>query len=170
MSRTPFGNLVADLAREYSGAQIALFNAGGFRASIPAGEVRLKEIYQAFPFRNELVTGILSGAELQAALDHSAGLDPADHPGGFLQVSGVRLRIQGGKALDVTLNGQPLDLAADYSLVVPDFLAAGGDGYGMLAGLRHPVNSGQLISDMLVAAFRRQGELDATLDGRIERH
>jgi hypothetical protein len=40
----------------------------------------------------------------------------------------------------------------------------------MLAGLRHPVNSGQLISDMLVAAFRRQGELDATLDGRIERN
>jgi 5'-nucleotidase/UDP-sugar diphosphatase len=170
VSEAPFGNLVADLAREYSGAQIALFNAGGFRASIPAGEVRLKEIYQAFPFRNELVTGILSGAELQAALDHSAGLDPADHPGGFLQVSGVRLRIQGGKALEVTLNGQPLDPAADYSLVVPDFLAAGGDGYGMLAGLRHPVNSGQLISDMLVAAFRRQGELDATLDGRIERN
>ncbi len=166
----PFGDLVADLAREYSGAQVALFNAGGFRASIPAGEVRLKEIYQAFPFRNELVTGMLTGAELQAALDHSAGLDSADNPGGFLQVSGVRLRIQGGKALDVTLNGQPLDPAADYSLVVPDFLAAGGDGYGMLAGLRNPVSTGQLISDMLVAAFRRQGEMDAALDGRIERH
>ena len=165
----PFGDLVADLAREYSGAQVALFNAGGFRASIPAGEVRLKEIYQAFPFRNELVTGMLTGAELQAALDHSAGLDSADNPGGFLQVSGVRLRIQGGKALDVTLNGQPLDPAADYSLVVPDFLAAGGDGYSMLAGLRNPVNTGQLISDMLVAAFRRQGEMDAALDGRIER-
>jgi hypothetical protein len=83
VSEAPFGNLVADLAREYSGAQIALFNAGGFRASIPAGEVRLKEIYQAFPFRNELVTGILSGAELQAALDHSAGLDPRRPPRRF---------------------------------------------------------------------------------------
>ncbi len=119
----PFGNLVADLAREYSGAQVTLFNAGGFRATIPAGEVRLKEIYQAFPFRNELVTGVLSGAEL----------------------------------------------AADYRVAVPDFLAAGGDGYGMLTGLRHPVNTGQLIADLLVSAFRAQTEVDARLDGRISR-
>lgn len=38
---------------------------------------------QAFPFRNMLVTGVLTGAALQAALDHSAALDPADNPGGF---------------------------------------------------------------------------------------
>ena len=165
----PFGNLVADLAREYSGAQVTLFNAGGFRATIPAGEVRLKEIYQAFPFRNELVTGVLSGAELQAALDHSAALDPADNPGGFLQVSGVRFVIRDGKAVDVTLDGQPLDPAADYRVAVPDFLAAGGDGYGMLTGLRDPVNTGQLIADLLVSAFRAQTEVDARLDGRISR-
>jgi len=165
----PFGNLVADLAREFSGAQVALFNAGGFRATIPLGEVRLKEIFQAFPFRNELVTGVLSGAELQAALDHSASLDPADNPGGFLQVSGVRLRIQEGKAVEVRVDGKPLDGAADYRLVVPDFLAAGGDGYEMLVKMRNQVNTGQLISDLLVAKFRGQGEVDAALDGRIGR-
>lgn len=165
----PFGNLVADLAREFSGAQVALFNAGGFRATIPRGEVRLKEIFQAFPFRNELVTGVLSGAELQAALDHSAGLDSADNPGGFLQVSGVRFRIQDGKAVEVRVDGKPLDLAAEYRLVVPDFLAAGGDGYAMLVGMRNQVNTGQLISDLLVSKFRGQEEVDAALDGRITR-
>ena len=168
-AEAPFGDLVADLAREYSGAQVALFNAGGFRATIPAGEVRLKEIFQAFPFRNELVTGVLTGAALQAALDHSAALDPEDNPGGFLQVSGVRLRIQDGKAVDVTLDGRPLDPAADYRVAVPDFLAAGGDGYDMLTGLRDPENTGQLIADLLVSAFRNQGEVDAKLDGRISR-
>ena len=168
-AEAPFGDLVADLAREYSGAQVALFNAGGFRATIPAGEVRLKEIFQAFPFRNVLVTGVLTGAELQAALDQSAALDPADNPGGFLQVSGVRFLIQDGKAVTVTLDGQPLDPAADYRVAVPDFLAAGGDSYAMFTGLRDPVNTGQLISDLLVSAFRAQPQVEARVDGRIRR-
>ena len=70
MTGAPFGDLVADLARESSGAQVALVNAGGFPANIPAGEVRLKEIFQAFPFRNMLVTGVLTRTALQAALRH----------------------------------------------------------------------------------------------------
>lgn len=164
-----FGDFVADLAREFSGAQIALFNGGGFRADIPAGEVRLKEIFQAFPFRNELVTGKLSGAEIQAALDHSASLPPEDNPGGFLQVSGLRFKIANGKALDVQVDGKPLDPAATYSLVVPDFLSAGGDGYAVIAGMRDQVNTGQLISAMLVDAFRAKPELEAVTDGRILR-
>lgn len=168
-TEAPFGNLVADLAREFSGAQIALFNAGAFRATIPAGEVRLKEIYQTFPFRNELVTGVLSGAEIQSALDYSSGLDAADNPGGFLQVSGLRFRIRSGKAVAVTAQGKPLDPAADYRVVVVDFLAAGGDGYSMLAGMRDQVNTGQLISDMLVNLFRGRDEVDAVADGRIMR-
>lgn len=124
---------------------------------------------QAFPFRNMLVTGVLTGAALQAALDHSAALDPADNPGGFLQVSGVRFLIQDGKAVGVTLDGQPLDPTADYRVAVPDFLAAGGDGYAMLTGLRDPVNTGQLISDLLVSAFRAQPQVEARVDGRISR-
>ena len=136
----PFGSWVADLAREYSGAQVVLFNGGGFRAPIPAGEVRLKEIYQAFPFRNELVTGALSGAEIQQALDHSAGLDSADNPGGFLQVSGVRFRILAGRAVEVSVDGKPLDPAAEYRVALPDFLAAGGDGYAAYSGpIRPPI-------------------------------
>ena len=81
----------------------------------------------------------------------------------------MRFVIRDGKAVDVTLDGQPLDPAADYRVAVPDFLAAGGDGYGMLTGLRDPVNTGQLIADLLVSAFRARTEVDARLDGRISR-
>lgn len=165
-----FGNLVADLARELTGAQVALINAGGIRATIPAGPVRIKEIVQAFPFRNELVVGRLSGAALQAVLDRSAALDPLDNPGGFLQVSGLRMTLRDGKAQQVTVGDAPLDPAAEYRVVAPDFLAAGGDGYEELKGLRDPVATGRILSDMLVEAFRTRGEVDAAIDGRIRRH
>jgi 5'-nucleotidase/UDP-sugar diphosphatase len=164
-----FGNLVADLARELTASDVALFNGGNFRASIPAGEVRMKHVYQTFPFANELVTGTLTGAQLQEALDRSASLDPADNPGGFLQVSGIRFVIRDGRAVDVTVGGVPLDPRARYRAVMPDFLASGGDAYWMLAAMEGKVQTGRIISDMLVEAFRTRGEIAPVIDGRIAR-
>lgn len=164
-----FGDFVADLAREITLADAGLFNAGGFRASIPAGNVTLKQIYQAFPFRNELVVGDLTGAQILAALARSASLDPGDNPGGFLQVSGLRYSIVGGTLADATLAGRPLDPQRAYRVVMPDFLAEGGDGYGMFKEMEARVDTGRLISDMIIEAFRAGGPIAPRLDGRILR-
>ena len=165
-----FGDFVADLAREITLADVALFNGGGFRATIPAGDVTLKHVYQAFPFRNELVIGDLSGAQLLAVLERSAAFDPDDNPGGFLQVSGLRYVIRGRTLDEVSVNGQPIDPERRYRVVMPDFLAEGGDGYAMLKELERRVDTGRLISDMLIEAFRAGGPAAAQLDGRIARH
>jgi 2',3'-cyclic-nucleotide 2'-phosphodiesterase (5'-nucleotidase family) len=165
-----FGNFVADLAREITLADIALFNVGSFRASIPAGPVTLKSIYQAFPFRNELVLGELSGARLLAALERSAALNPLDNPGGFLQVSGVSYRIENGQLASATIDNVPIDPTRRYRIVTSDFLAAGGDGYDMLEAMTEPVMTGRLISDMVVEGFRTQSPVNVKTDGRITRH
>ena len=164
-----FGDFVADLAREITLADVALFNGGGFRATIPAGDVTLKHVYQAFPFRNELVVGDLTGAQLLAALGRSASLDPDDNPGAFLQVSGLRYAIAGGKLADAALGGHPLDPQRSYRVVMPDFLAEGGDGYAMLKEMQRRVDTGRLISDMVIEAFRAGGPVAPRPDGRIRR-
>jgi 2',3'-cyclic-nucleotide 2'-phosphodiesterase (5'-nucleotidase family) len=84
-------------------------------------------------------------------------------------VSGIRFAIRDGRAVDVTVGGAPLDPQATYRAVMPDCLAAGGDGYSMLAGMDAQVMTGRLISDMLVEAFRTRGEIDPVFDGRILR-
>lgn len=164
-----FGDWVGDLARELTGADVALFNAGTFRASLPAGEVRMRDIHQAFPFGNELVTATISGARLEQVLNRSAALDPRDDPGGFLQVSGVRLVIADGQAREIQVGDQPLDRDANYRLVMSDFLAAGGDGYAVLKDLPDATATGLLVMDMVTDAFRRQGLVDAGIDGRVVR-
>jgi len=164
-----FGNWVADLAREITHADAALFNGGSFRASIPAGPVTLKQIYEAFPFRDELVVGHLTGAQLIEALQRSASLRPEDNPGGFLQVSGLRYSIANGSLESATLAGNPIDPTRRYLVVVPDFLAEGGDGYAMLEDMQDKVMTGQLVSDMVIEAFRTGDPLTATVDGRIRR-
>jgi 2',3'-cyclic-nucleotide 2'-phosphodiesterase (5'-nucleotidase family) len=166
----PFGNFVADLAREITLTDVALFNGGSFRANIPAGPVTLKSIYQAFPFRNELVTGTLTGTQLLAALQRSASLDPADNPGGFLQVSGLRYVIEGGRLAGATADGAPIDPDRRYRVVTSDFLAAGGDGYTMIKVMGDQVMTGRLISDMVIEGFRTGSPVDPQTDGRIQRH
>jgi len=106
---------------------------------------------------------------LQQALDRSASLDPDDDPGGFLQISGLSLVIADGKAESVRVAGKPLDPSASYRLVIPDFLAAGGDGYGMLKDLPEANATGLLILDMVLDAFRARDSVAVTTDGRIAR-
>lgn len=164
-----FGNWVADLAREVAHADAALFNSGNFRATIPEGPVTLKQIYEAFPFRDELVVGRLKGERLIEALQRSASLSPEDNPGGFLQVSGLRYSIAAGQLESATLAGQPIDPMGQYRVVVPDFLAEGGDGYVMLKDMQDKVMTGQLVSDLVIEAFRTGVPVTATVDGRIRR-
>ena len=165
----PFGDFLADQARAITIADVALFNAGGFRANIPAGPVTLKAIYQAFPFRNELVVGTLTGAQIIAALQRSASLDPEDNHGGFLQVSGLRYVIAGRQLESATLGGAPIDPERRYRIVTSDFLAAGGDGHTSLKEMCDQVMTGRLISDMVIEAFRGGEPVNPQTDGRILR-
>jgi 2',3'-cyclic-nucleotide 2'-phosphodiesterase (5'-nucleotidase family) len=164
-----FGNWVADLARESTQADAALVNAGNIRASIPEGPVTMKQVHEAFPFRDELVVGRLTGAQLLEALQRSASFNPEDNSGGFLQVSGIRYSIAARELQSATLADHPIEPNRRYRVVVPEFLAEGGDGYSMLKDMHDKVMTGQLVSDMIIEAFRTGGPITATLDGRIRR-
>lgn len=164
-----FGNFVADLAREVTHADLALFNGGGIRAGIPGGPVTLKHVFQAFPFRNELVVGSLTGAQIINALEHSAGLNPSENPGGFLQVAGIRYVIADGRLESAHLGSRPLNPAERYRVAMPDFLAEGGDGYAMFREMEDKLPTGRLIADLVIEAFRSGTPVTPRIDGRIER-
>jgi 2',3'-cyclic-nucleotide 2'-phosphodiesterase (5'-nucleotidase family) len=117
----------------------------------------MKQIYEALPFRDELVVGWLTGAQLIEALQRSASLNPEDNPGGFLQVSGLRYSIANRTLDSATLADKPIVPARRYRVTVPGFLAKGGDGYVMLKEMQDKVMTGQLVSDMVIEGFRKGG-------------
>ncbi|NEV62673.1 bifunctional metallophosphatase/5'-nucleotidase [Thiorhodococcus minor] len=164
-----FGDFVADLALTITDADVALVNAGSFRASIPKGGVTLKQVYEALPFGNELVVAELSGQQIREALARSAALEPQDNPGGFLQVSGLSYVIAGNRLDAVTLSTGALDPSERYRVVMPDFLASGGDGYAMLMSQEGRVSTGRRLADVVVAAIRAGSEIPDHPDGRILR-
>lgn len=136
------GNLITDAMREETGAQIALENGGGIRASVEAGEVTMGDVLTILPFGNLVSTLSLSGADVRAALEN--GVSAMETGGGrFPQVSGLRFTVDttqpvGSRIVSVEVLNDAgefvaLDDEAIYTVATNDFMRGGGDGYTMLA-------------------------------------
>lgn len=126
---SPLGNLQTDLMRKASGADIAFQNKGGIRADVPAGELRLRDLYAVSPFGNTLVTMKMSGALVRAVIEQSLG-------DGYtpLEISGITVwydlaRAKGDRVVNILINGGRLDPEKTYLIATNSFLGGGGDAY-----------------------------------------
>jgi 5'-nucleotidase / UDP-sugar diphosphatase len=167
---TTLGNLLADLARRHAGTEIALVNAGMVRSSIPAGPVTLKQVWEVLPFDSTVTTFRITGAQLQAALEHSVSRLPQSS-GRFLQVSGLTMTFDpaaasGSRIRTILVNGAPLDLSRRYSVAAVAFIAEGGDGYAMFLHAPDKRDHQVPIRDLLISALKA-GPLTAKEEGRI---
>lgn len=167
---TNLGNLVADVMREATGADIAITNGGGIRASLPEGDITIGDIYTVLPFDNTLSVIEVTGRDLLAALEFSVRLYPEQN-GGFLQVSGLTFainpRMTNKRVFNVRVNGEILEMEKLYTVATNDFLAVGGDGYEVLANGSIVSETGLMLRDVMVEYFQKHGVVDAPADGRI---
>jgi len=186
---TNFGDLIADIMRDTSGADATIINGGGIRTSIRRGEVLVKHVYSALPFDNYIVAIQLTGREIREALEHGvSGVERGE--GRFPQVSGLSFSYrpsapEGSRVQEVRVAGQPLDADREYVVGTNDFLAAGGDGYrafgdaitrskdfaivgGMMKGerLRYS-DAGRWLRDVVIDSIREKGSLCPGVEGRI---
>ncbi len=122
---TELGDFFTDALKEKARADLAVLNAGAFRAGLNAGPVTRGDIYRAFPGDGFMAVGKISGKNLERMLSQSASLVGT---GGFLQVSGVSFGIFGDRAYDITLGGNPLQLEMDYTIAFADTMLGGTDG------------------------------------------
>ena len=121
-------------------AVIAFTNPGGVRTDIAKkedGAVTYADVFASQPFRNQLVTLTLTGAQIKNMLEQQ-WLDP-NRPR-ILQVSkGFNYTWDNAKpygdhvvADRMSLNGQRVDPATRYRVTVNNYLAVGGDGFTVL--------------------------------------
>lgn len=68
---TNLGNLVTDLYREYTRADVCLVNGGGIRASIAQGPITVGDVLRVAPFSNLVAIKTVTGAQLRAVLEFS---------------------------------------------------------------------------------------------------
>jgi 2',3'-cyclic-nucleotide 2'-phosphodiesterase (5'-nucleotidase family) len=133
---TNLGNMIAAAMVEATGADAALTNGGGIRASIDVGDITRGEIITVLPFNNTVVVVEVTGQDIYDALEWGYSRLPEAN-GGFPQTANLgiiysRFADVGNRIKRVLLNGKLIDKDAKYTLATNDFMAAGGDGYTML--------------------------------------
>lgn len=169
-SETNLGNLITDAMVSLTGADCALTNGGGIRASIPAGNITKGNVIEVLPFGNYIVTKKVTGADIKAALEHGTSAYP-ELLGGFPHVSGITYVIDtarpvGDRVVDIRVKGKALDPNAFYTLATNDFMAAGGDNYTMFAD-NAIENEYSGLDEAVIIYIQAKGTIAPKAEGRI---
>ena len=180
-AETNLGDLCTDAYRFVTGADIALLGGGGIRVSIPAGDVTMKNMYEVFPFGNEICVVQATGQQILDALEWGAAAVPGEN-GGFMQVSGLSYEIHTyidstctkdvngmftgvageRRVKNVKVNGTPIDPDALYNVAGNDYwFLNGGDGQTAFNGAERVDAGGMLDVQVLVDYLTR--ELDGVI-------
>ena len=174
---TAIGNLIADAMRAAVGADVALTNGGGIRGNreyAPGTELSRRDILTELPFGNKTLKLEVTGETILAALEN--GVSQVENAAGrFPHVSGMTVKVDltapaGSRITAVTIGGAALDPAKTYTLATNDFMARGGDGYGMFKNAPRVFGEldAKLMANDVMAHIRKMGEVAPKVEGRIK--
>ncbi|MBR7005660.1 MAG: 5'-nucleotidase C-terminal domain-containing protein [Candidatus Methanomethylophilaceae archaeon] len=135
---TNLGDLAADSILELSGAQVALVNSGGIRASIQPGDITLNEVYDVLPYMDPICVFEAPGSAIHECMEYSLGL-LGDDNGEFIQFAGMTVTYdpgaeKGHRIQSITVDGSELEADSLYKVAALDFIAMGGGNYPMISG------------------------------------
>lgn len=158
------GNWMCDIvltkSKDYykDSIDFTFLNHGGIRLpSLAKGDVTYGKMIELMPFENRIVIMQLRGTIVDSLFNHMAA------KGGWHVSKGTSYKMNSGKAVNVVINGKPLDLSKTYTLAVSDYLAQGGDNCTMLKGIPY-IDTRVTLRDALI-----QGLKEATARGEYVR-
>ena len=167
-----------------SAPDAVVLNGGAIRASIKAGEIKLFDIHNVFPFNNQLCTIKVTGAQLLEALEAATQVSP-DPMGAFPQVAGITYTLDttvpyekgdlypgttnyapaapGSRITITEVAGKEFDPEATYTIATNEFVATGGDTYYCFAeaGAETIVYAGYLDYEAMINYMKT--ELEGTI-------
>ncbi|MPZ10129.1 MAG: bifunctional metallophosphatase/5'-nucleotidase [Kiloniellaceae bacterium] len=173
---TAIGNLIADAMRQGVNADVAITNGGGIRGdkTYDAGtSLTRRDIQSELPFGNRTVKLQVSGEQLLEALEH--GVSRVEEGAGrFPSTSGLamtwsRSAAPGERVKSVSVNGQPLEMTATYTVATNDFMAKGGDGYVIFTEAKTLVDAAaaKYMASMVMDFVAAAGEVAPKVEGRV---
>lgn len=128
----------------------AIQNYGGVRQNAMAkGNITIGTIYELMPFDNTMFVVTLNGEEVQLLMDKLAD------SGGWPLSRSVQFTMEFGKAVDIKINGKPLDSKAEYKAAIPDYVAQGGDNTTFLQNCPR-LETQILVRDLLIQHVKRK--------------
>lgn len=173
----PFVDLIHKVQMEYGKADISFATLFLPTARIPAGKVSVRQIASLYIYENTLYTIELTGAEVRAALEHSASFFPAwplkeseriRLPGYNADIAeGVEYEIDltqppGSRVQNLLWKGKPIDPAAKFRVAVNNYRYSGGGQYAMFKDKKLLYTSPQEVRELMIEYVRRTASLPVT--------
>ncbi|XP_077161357.1 5'-nucleotidase [Paroedura picta] len=188
------GNLICDAVvynnlrhpddNQWNHVSMCILNGGGIRAPIDErsnnGTITLEELLAVLPFGGTFDLLQIKGSSLKEAFEHSV----RRHGGGtgeLLQVAGIHVVYDLSQSpgyrvvsLEVLCTAcrvpvyVPLEMEKTYKVLLPSFLASGGDGYYMLKGSSNNHSSGDLDVAVVSNYINRMGRIFPGVEGRVK--
>jgi 5'-nucleotidase len=162
------GNMIADVLRDYTRADVALMNRGGIRTDMQAGKVTRRDVFEIMPFDNSVVVLKLTGAELTSMVRNA--VEGKAHSG--IEMSGMIAEVAvdsaGKRALmGIKVGDFKLDAAREYRVAMNSFMADGGDAYiAKVSTGPKRVDDATLIRDVLERYFLTRGKVMPAAENR----
>ena len=172
---TRLGNLVCDVLREETGADVAFYNATGVNNVIPKGKIHTHDFNIAFHFDNSIYVLDLLDWQIKEIFEKAleSSLDDNYY---FLHSSGLRVRYSsrgaaGKRVESIEIGGHPLQPDRKYRAAVTEFLAMGGHERGtQFSVFRELAKECTHLSvrNLMRRYILRKGIIRAEVEGRIQ--
>lgn len=178
MRDTAIIDLIQRVQLESSGAEVSFSASFNPSARIRSGDVTVRDLYSLYTYENTLTVVALTGAQIKAALEHSARYYERDEKSGKIGEStdipgyncdmaeGVTYEVDpareaGGRILNLRWQGKPIDPARTFRVAVNNYRLNGGGGYTMFKNAPVLWRSSTEIRDLLINWVETHGEIPA---------
>jgi len=171
--QSPMGNLMTSALRAYAKADIAMFPAWRYGATLMPGPITVENVYNMVPTKGRISTYAMRGQELKKLLenvmDGVASPDPYARVGGdMIRFSGMKLvydlsNPSGQRITSITVGGQPLSLDRRYTVASANTRFQ----YSPVFGASDVKDTGRVFVEELIAYIRKNSPISVSLDDRI---
>ncbi|HEX6937800.1 MAG TPA: 5'-nucleotidase C-terminal domain-containing protein [Longimicrobiales bacterium] len=174
---TPILDFINEVQRRATGADLSATAAFNLSAAIPEGDVTVADLAGLYIYDNTLKVIRITGAQLDAYLEHSARYyrgwptpdggpvtDPEVPGYNFDVVSGVDYVIDlsrpvGDRVTGLRYRGAPVRPDQTFTLAVNNYRQGGGGGYTMIADAPVVYDRQEDIRELLIEEVRRRGTI-----------
>ncbi|MDG5766653.1 5'-nucleotidase [Balneolales bacterium ANBcel1] len=160
------GNLTADIVRYRATAEmrekvhVGILNNGGLRVPLPEGDITVRLIYELMPFENHIAVLKVTGEQLLQIVDELAAANGEP-------VSGIRFRIDNGRARDVLVDSMEVVPERRYWIATNNWMADGGGASPTLWNPQERIDLDVMIRDAIIEYLRGMESIAPYTDQRI---
>ena len=181
--------LINKAQMDYTKADLSFAAAFNDQQIIPAGPIRIKDVYGMYPYENFLYLVEMTGQQIKDFLEYSANYylvdgdriiaNPAMRGYSYDMAEGVKYKIKVKRkkekaeqnlVMDIVLisTGKPLAMEKKYKVAMNSYRATGGGGHMAAAGAvdaKIILKSDEDMRNILANYLEKQGEISSKVDG-----